>query len=204
MKNDYKKIFSALYQVKPGEFVTVDVPPMHYLMVDGQGDPNTAKEYIDAIHALYPVAYALKFMCKKELGLDFSVMPLEGLWWADDMSKFSTEDKSNWRWTAMIMQPEIITKEMVERARMAAAAKPDVSPALRKLRFAQYTEGRAAQTLFIGPYKDEGPTIQKLHRFIVDEGGALTIENKHHHEIYLSDPRRTEPGKLKTIIRQPY
>lgn len=202
-KTDFKKELDGLYTGKPGVFTAVDVPPMQYLMIDGHGDPNTSQEYTDAIQALYPVAYTLKFMCKKELAEDYSVMPLEGLWWTEDMADFSTADKSNWLWTAMIMQPAMITREMFERAVQQVADKK--APAsLSKIRLETYDEGRAAQVMYIGPYADEGPTIQQLHAFIRDQGGELAATNKHHHEIYLGDPRRTDPSKLKTIIRQPY
>ncbi len=176
---------------------------MNFLMIDGQGDPNTSQEYIDAIQTLYPVAYTIKFMCKKELGEDFSVMPLEGLWWTEDMSKFSAANKDDWFWTAMIMQPEVVTEDIYKRAIQQVAEKK--APAsISKLRFAKYDEGRAAQVMYVGPYSDEGPTILALHEFIRDHGGKLDNTNKHHHEIYLGDPRRTDPSKLKTIIRQPY
>lgn len=200
---DFKKELKDYYQAKVDKPVTVTVPKMHFLMVDGHGDPNTSKEYIDAIEALYPVAYTLKFMCKNELHKDFKVMPLEGLWWTEDMKDFSTEDKSNWLWTAMIMQPDFITSEMFERAVKQVAEKKNPK-SLNKVRFTEYDEGRSAQVIYVGPYSEEGPTIQKLHEFIRTSGGKLDATNKHHHEIYLGDPRRTEPSKLKTIIRQPY
>ncbi|MFA5003758.1 MAG: GyrI-like domain-containing protein [Candidatus Saccharimonadales bacterium] len=202
-KVDYKKELQELYQAKPDKPVGVIVPPMNYLMIDGKGDPNTSQEYIDAIQALYPVAYAIKFMCKKDLQKDFIVMPIEGLWWTKDMRDFNAKDKSDWSWTAMIMQPEVVSKDIYERA-LAQVAEKKSPKALSKLRFETYDEGRAAQVMYVGPYSDEGPTIQALHSFIKEQGGSLDETNKHHHEIYLGDPRRTEPSKLKTIIRQPY
>lgn len=202
-KTDYKKALGSLYAGKVGQFVTVEVPPMQYLMVDGHGDPNTSAEYADAMQALYPVAYTLKFMCKKELGQDYGVMPLEGLWWADDMTDFTAGNKGNWHWTAMIMQPAIITADMFERAVQQVADKK-APAALAKVRLEPYDEGRAAQVMYVGPYADEGPTIQQLHAFIREQGGELTATTKYHHEIYLGDPRRTDPAKLRTIIRQPY
>lgn len=202
-KTDYKKVLGSLYSGKVGQCVAVDVPVMQYLMVDGHGDPNTSQEYVDAMQALYPLAYTLKFMCKKELAEDYAVMPLEGLWWSDDMADFLTGNKSNWQWTAMIMQPAIITQEMFDRAVQQVADKK-APTALGKVRLETYHEGRAAQVMYVGPYAAEGPTIQQLHAFIGEQGGRLTATNKHHHEIYLGDPRRTDPAKLKTIIRQPY
>lgn len=203
IKFDFKKELKQFYDVKTGAPVVVDVPSMNYLMVDGHGDPNTSQEYVDAIQALYPVAYTIKFMCKKEQEIDFGVMPLEGLWWAEDMSTFSTEDKSNWLWTAMILQPACVDKDIFERA-VDAVAKKKNPKSLSKVRFESYSEGRAAQVLYLGPYADEGPTIMALHQYIESQGGKLEKSTKHHHEIYLSDPRRTQPAKLKTIIRQPF
>lgn len=202
-KIDYKKQLKELYSAKVGKPVTVEVPKMNYLTIDGHGDPNNSQEYMDAIQTLYPVAYTIKFMCKFELKKDFGVMPLEGLWWTEKMADFNVEDKSNWLWTAMIMQPDLVTKEMFEKAVKQVAEKK--KPALiDKIRFEAYDEGRSAQVMYIGPYSGEGPTIMELHEFIRQQGGKLDETNKHHHEIYFSDPRRTDPSKLKTIIRQPY
>jgi len=199
-KIDLKKEFKQLYFPSAKEVTVVDVPPMNFLMIDGRGDPNTAQEYKDAIEALYAVSYTLKFMIKKRTPQrDYVVMPLEGLWWADDMSRFDLKNKGSWSWTAMIMQPEFITEELVAQAREEVAGKKDL-PALSKLRFERFHEGLAAQILHIGPYSAEGPTIEKLHSFIEEHG--YEVKGKHH-EIYLSDPRRVAPEKLKTVIRQP-
>ena len=139
-------------------------------------------------------------MSKQELGRDYVVMPLEGLWWAEDMETFTAEsDKNAWLWTAMIMQPEWITEDMVERA-VARVREKENSPTLEQLRFQVFDEGLSAQILYVGPYADEGPTIARLHAFIAENGYEL---HGKHHEIYLSDPRRTAPEKLKTVIRQP-
>jgi hypothetical protein len=201
-KVDYKKLYKNLYSAKATPYI-VDVPAMKFLMINGKGDPNNSQEYIDAIQTLYPVAYAIKFICKKELGKDFGVMPLEGLWWTEDMADFNPNDKSNWQWTAMIMQPDIVDKDVYDKA--IKQVKEKKSPAsIDKIRFETYDEGRAAQVLYVGPYSEEGPTIQKLHKFIKDLGGTFDDKNKHHHEIYLGDPRRADPTKLKTIIRQPF
>jgi len=202
-KVDYKKKLKELYQAMVGQKVTVNVPKMNFIMIDGRGDPNTSQEYIDAIQALYPVAYTIKFMCKFEQGIDFGVMPLEGLWWTEDMNDFSSQDKSNWLWTAMIMQPDVVDKSLFERAVKQVSEKKNPK-ALNKVRFEAYEEGRSAQVMYVGPYSDEGPTITELHSFIKTQGGKLDNTNKHHNEIYLGDPRRTDPSKLKTIIRQPY
>ena len=202
-KTDYKKELKEFYAAKVDKPVVVHVPKMNFIMIDGKGDPNTSAEYVDAIQTLYPVAYTIKFISKLAHGNDFGVMPLEGLWWTENMEQFSPHDKSNWLWTAMIMQPDVVTKDIFNQA--VQQTKEKKSPtSIDKLRFASYDEGRAAQVMYIGPYADEGPAIQKLHEFINDQDGVLNSSTKHHHEIYLSDPRRADPAKLKTIIRQPY
>lgn len=199
-KIDYKKELKHLYKPSTKKVEMVDVPRMNFLMIDGKGDPNTAQEYKDAVEALFSVSYAVKFMIKKgELAIDYGVMPLEGLWWADDMSTFSVEDKSNWKWTGMIMQPEYVTNELVKEA-IEQVKKKKGLPGLPKLHFEAFTEGKAAQILHIGPFSEEGPTIEKTHQFIEKNGYERSGK---HHEIYLSDFRRTAPEKLKTIIRQP-
>lgn len=198
-KIDFKKELKHLYQPPSKKFEVVDVPPMNFLMVDGHGDPNTAQEYKDAVEALYAVAYALKFRSKREKGMDYVVPPLEGLWWVENMEEFSTEDKSAWSWTMMVMQPEWITQEMFEAALEQVEKKKNLL-ALSKLRLESYHEGLAVQILHIGSYDDEGPTIARMHAFI-DENGYEPAGK--HHEIYLSDPRKVAPEKLKTVLRQP-
>lgn len=198
-KIDFKNELKELYQSSAKEVVRVNVPTMNYLMVDGEGDPNTSQAYSDAVEALFAVSYAVKFMIKKgPMAVDYGVMPLEGLWWADDMSKFSIGDKSNWKWTAMIMQPDFVTKEMVEMAIADVKKKKDPA-ALSEVRFEPLLEGKCAQILHIGPFSNEGPTIQKVHEFIDSKGKRIGK----HHEIYLSDIRKADPSKWKTIIRQP-
>ncbi len=199
-KIDFKKQLKHLYGPTAKKVEIVDVPQMNFLMVDGEGNPNTSKSFGDAIEALYPVAYTLKFMVKKgKMAVDYGVLPLEGLWWADDMSAFSTGNKDAWKWTVMIMQPEFITPAMVEEAiQEVARKKKPVS--LPLVRFEPFHEGAAAQIMYVGPYSDEGPTIERVHDFIREGGRELAGK---HHEIYLGDPRRTAPEKLKTIIRQP-
>jgi hypothetical protein len=196
---DYKKELKHLYQPSAKAFVVVDVPPMHFLMIDGHGDPNTAQEYQAAIEALYAVAYALKFTSKKEKGLDYVVPPLEGLWWAENMEAFTTEDKSAWDWTMMIMQPEGVTRDMFEKTLNQVEKKKDL-PALPRLRLETYHEGLSVQILHIGPYDAEAPTIARMHAFAAENGYQLAGK---HHEIYLGDPRKVAPEKLKTVLRQP-
>jgi hypothetical protein len=196
---DLKKKFKHLYQPSAKEVILVDVPTMSYLMVDGEGDPNKSQAFVDAIEALFTISYTLKFMVKKGAwAIDFGVMPLEGLWWADDMSKFSTEDKSDWKWTMMIMQPEFITQGMIDIA-ITDVRKKKNPAALSSVRFEALSEGKCAQILHVGPFSEEGPTVEKVHDFI-DSRGKRTGK---HHEIYLSDIRKADPAKWKTIIRQP-
>jgi len=196
---DYKKEWKHLYRPSAKEFEVIDVPPMNFLMIDGHGDPNTEQEYQDAVEALYAVAYKLKFMSKKEKEMDYVVPPMEGLWWAENMEEFTTADKSAWDWTMMIMQPEWITQEMFEQA-LKEVEKKKNPPALSKLRLEAYHEGLAVQILHIGPYDVEAPTIARMHAFI-DENGYEPAGK--HHEVYLGDPRKVAPEKLKTVLRQP-
>jgi hypothetical protein len=168
-------------------------------MIDGHGDPNTAAEYRGAVEALYAISYAAKFLVKAAPdGVDYGVLPLEGLWWTADMATFSTEDKSAWDWTMMIMQPDVVAAEIFERA-LEKTAKNGLT-AQDLVRLERFSEGRSAQIMHVGPYATEQPTIERLHTFIVDQG--LQRRGKHH-EIYLSDPRRSAPERMKTIIRQP-
>jgi hypothetical protein len=199
-KIDFKKELKRLYQPSAKEVVEVDVPTMNFLMIDGEGDPNTSESYADAVEALFTVSYAIKFAIKKgSLEIDYGVMPLEGLWWADDMSGFSTSDKSSWKWTMMIMQPDFVTDEIVNSA-VTTVANKKKPRAISKIRFESFTEGRCAQILHIGPFTEEGPTVEKVHDFIDSKG----FQTGKHHEIYLSDIRKADPAKWKTIIRQPF
>lgn len=199
-KIDYKKQLKHLYKPSAQKIEIVNVPRMNFLMVDGEGDPNTAKSFSDAIEALYPVSYTLKFMFKRgQNAIDYGVLPLEALWWSDDLSAFSAGNKDAWKWTVMIMQPEFITQSMVAEA-MEQVAKKKRPASLSIVRFEPFQEGKAAQIMHIGPFSDEGPTIEKLHTYI-DDMGCRKIGK--HHEIYLSDIRRAAPEKWKTIIRQP-
>ena len=198
-KIDYKKELKNLYKPSAKEVVQVDVLTMNYLMIDGEGDPNSSKQFTDAVEALFAVSYAVKFMIKKgSMEIDYGVMPLEGLWWADDMSRFSVEDKSDWKWTLMIMQPEFVIQEMIDEAIVNVREKKNPT-AISGLRFESLAEGKCAQILHVGPFSEEGPTVEKVHNFIETRG----IRTGKHHEIYLSDIRRADPAKWKTIIRQP-
>ena len=199
-KIDLTKDLKHLYAPSAKAPVTVDVPPLNFLMIDGHGDPNNSPLYAEAVEALYSLSYTIKFAIKKAEGIDFAVMPSEGLWWTPDMADFSVEDKSSWDWTMMIAQPELVTAEWVERSRAEAIKKKGL-PALERIRFERYEEGLAAQIMHMGPYAAEAPTIARLHAFIAEQGGVLRGK---HHEIYLSDPRRTAPEKMKTVIRQPF
>ncbi|HEY85182.1 MAG TPA: hypothetical protein G4N96_08755 [Chloroflexi bacterium] len=198
-KIDFKKELKHLYRPSAKKFGVVDVPPMNFLMIDGHGDPNTAQEYAEAVEALYAAAYKLKFMSKK-LGKDYVVPPLEGLWWAEDMSAFTGGNKDAWDWTMMIMQPEWISPQMFQEARRQVE-KAKNPPALPKMRLETYHEGLSAQIMHIGSYDDEAPTIARMHHEFLPKNGY--IETGKHHEIYLSDPRKVSPEKLKTVLRQP-
>lgn len=198
-KIDLKKEMKWLYQASAKEIAQVEVPRFKFLMVDGEGDPNTSQEYVQAVEALFSVSYTAKFMIKKgPQELDYSVMPLEGLWWADDMSAFVTNDKANWKWTMMIMQPRFVANEVIEAA-ITEVRRKKRPPGIDKLRLEEFAEGRCAQVLHVGPFSEEGPTIERLHAFVDARSGRTGK----HHEIYLSDIRRADPKKWKTIVRQP-
>jgi hypothetical protein len=199
-KIDFRKQSKHLYAPSAKEFVIVDVPAMRYLMIDGRGDPNTSEAYREAIEALYAVSYTLKFASKKEPGCDYVVPPLEALWWAEDMSAFAGRNKDQWCWTAMIMVPAWIEPAQISAAVDAVRAKKN-PPALALLRHEILHEGRSVQILHIGSYDEEGPTLSRLHHEYLPKN-VLTFNGKHH-EIYLSDPRKTPASKLKTILRQP-
>jgi hypothetical protein len=199
-KVDFKKTYKELY-APPRKFVLVDVPEIQFLMVDGHGDPNVAQAYQDAVEALYALAYKIKFISKQQLSRDYVVPPLEGLWWAEDMAAFSAaRDKSQWDWTMMIMTPEWITADIFAAAREQVRQSKDPA-ALDKVRLERYDEGLSVQIMHVGSYDDEGPTLLKLHEEFLPQNGLA--ENGKHHEIYLGDPRRVAPEKLKTILRQP-
>ena len=198
-KIDYKKELKHLYRSSAKKVEVVEVPKMNFLMIDGDGGPNHPT-FQNAIEVLFPLSYTLKFMIKKsDIGIDYGVLPLEGLWWADDMSSFIKDKKDDWKWTLMIMQPELVKKEMVVKA-IEEVRKKKNPVALPLVRFESFAEGKAAQIMHIGPFSEEGPTVEKLHALIGDSGSQRIGK---HHEIYLSDIRRAAPEKWKTIIRQP-
>lgn len=198
-KVDFKREISA-YRARHHQFQIVDVPDLQYLMIDGHGDPNTPA-FTDAAEALYPLAYKVKFASKLKLGRDYVVMPLEGLWWADDMAAFTaSRDKSRWDWTLMIMVPDWIDQGMVAGAAEQVAAK-DRPRRLDAVRLESLSEGRCVQTLHVGPYDDEAAVLDRMHHDFLP-GNALRMTGKHH-EIYLSDARKVGPEKLRTILRQP-
>ncbi|MGA9585438.1 MAG: GyrI-like domain-containing protein [Terracidiphilus sp.] len=199
-KLDLKKQWKHLYQPPLGEISTVIVPPLTYLMVDGEGNPNTSKPFEQAVDALYSLSYTLKFSLKKSpRAIDYGVMPLEGLWWADDSRVFFQADKSSWKWSAMILQPQFISRANVDAAFEEVRKKKNPA-ALDRVRFEILEEGESVQTLYLGPFSEEGPVIQRMHDVIHAAGKELYGK---HHEIYLSDPRRTARAKLRTILRQP-
>ena len=199
-KVDFKRSLPS-YRGKVGRFDVVDLATTAYLMIDGEGDPNTSAAFAAATAALYPIAYALKFASKTDLGRDYVVPPLEGLWWAEDMDAFtSARDKNRWSWTLMLMVPEWLGGDAVEEAtRSARRRNPEVP--IDTVRFSDLDEGTCFQTLHVGSFDDEGPVLQRMHHEVIPAAGfALTGT---HHEIYLSDPRRSAPSRQRTILRQP-
>jgi hypothetical protein len=201
MKLDIKRDLGELYRAARTPTL-IDVPELQYLTVEGTGDPNTSTAYVDAVEALFSVSYTLKFMLKRSPeAFDYSVMPLEGLWWmADGRDGFDAADKSGWAWLAMILQPDRITASLVDDAVAEVVRKRGALAAGNALSLERLHEGQCAQVTHVGPYADEGPTVAALHAFIHAQGLELTGR---HHEIYLGDPRRSAPEKLRTIIRQP-
>jgi len=198
-KLDLRRELDGLYDAG-AEPVLLQVPPIDFLMIDGHGDPNASASFKEAVQALYAVAYALKFRFKKLAdGVDLAVMPLEGLWWIPDARVWDFDDKSDWDWTLMLAQPEIVTWELVTES-IATMRKRRALAALDGVRFERFEEGQAAQLLHRGPFTAERPTLERLSEFIRQEG---FMPSGKHHEIYLSDPQRTKPERLRTIIRQP-
>jgi len=199
MRVDVKRQLKHLYGPSRREVVRVEVPALRFLMIDGAGDPVTSRAYAQAVEALFSVAYTARFMVKRgPCAIDYAVMPLEGLWWADDMSSFITNDRSQWQWTMMVMQPDFVEAELVQEA-IADVARRKPTDAVASLRFETFDEGPCAQVLHVGPFSEEGPTIERVHAFI-EARSALAGK---HHEIYLSDIRRGNPANWKTIVRQP-
>jgi len=197
---DLKKQWRDLYKPTANDVRFLDVPGFHCLMVDGEGDPNGSASFQEAIHALYALSYTLKFMVKRGARkIDYSVMPLEGLWWADDPADFVLARRERWKWTLLIVQPDFITADDVQMAREEVRRKKK-DQGLARVRFESFEEGPSAQTLYTGPYAGEGPAIERLHQAIAAAGKQ---PRGHHHEIYLNDMRRTAPQRLMTILRQP-
>lgn len=197
-KLDLRRQYKSLYSPSAKEFTFITLPPLHYLMIEGSGSPN-GEMYMQAIPTLYSLAYTLKFSLKKTGGQDFTVMPLEGLWWMEDMNEFRASNKDQWLWTAMILQPEVITPDLLAAAKEACKAKGK-APLADLAKLAPFEEGECVQILFYGAYADEAPTIARMHAFIAEKG---YVPNGKHHEIYMTDPSRVAPEKNKTILRQP-
>jgi hypothetical protein len=203
-KVDLREDLKYLYDPPAKEVVEVEVPEMRFLMVDGQGDPVTSVAYQEAGETLYALSYALKFATKEEEGVDYAVMPFEGLWWVDEEGatlEDILENRDKWKWISMIMQPEWVTERRVERALASVEKNKKCLPALRRVRFELFHEGRAAQIMHVGPHAEERPTIERVDRFIEEQGARMQGK---HHEIYLTDPSRTVPKKNKTVIRHPF
>lgn len=197
MPYDVKKDLKQLYAPKNTDWALVDVPGQRFLAIDGRGNPNTAESYKRAVEALYAFAYTIKMTAKREGG-DFVVGPLEGLWWAEDYTAFTVRAKDSWQWTMLISLPEHIDEEAVEDARETVLRKKKIDAPVR---FETLHEGHCAQALHIGSYDDEGPLLARLHNEFRGQHGLKPAGL--HHEVYLGDPRRTEPAKLKTVLRQP-
>lgn len=197
-KLDFKKTLKQLYNPSLNGFHIVDVPAMNFLMVNGKGDPNISLEYQQAIEALYGISYGIKFALKSQ-GYDHVIPPMEGLWWMEDVNEFSRANIARWQWTMMIMQPEWVTRDTVERESARLIKKKDNLSHVR-IQYERLIEGSAVQILFIGAYADEAPVIAKMHAFIKSNGYQT---NGKHHEIYLNDVRKTSAEKLHTILRQP-
>ena len=200
-KIDLRKELKEFYNPTAKAVTVVDVPEMSFIMIDGQGAPGS-EQFQQSIEALYTVAYTMKFAKKKADGTDYGVMALEGLWWAEDMAVFDAEkgDRNQWRWTLMIMQPDFVTEDDFVSAKEAAKKKKGNS-SVERVRFESFKEGKAAQIMHIGPFSEEGPNVQRIHDEIAKIGGKLAGK---HHEIYLSDFRKVDPTKMKTVLRQPY
>ena len=196
---DYKVALKPFYQPSVREVTVVEVPAMQFLQISGAGAPGSPA-YQAAVEALYTVSYTLKFMIKRELRLmDYGVMPLEGLWWADDMEDYITRRKESWKWNLMIMQPDCVTPELYGEAVDRARRKKPLQT-LDSIAFETFAEGRCAQILHKGPFEEEGPTVQRIHEYIANSGHFLSGK---HHEIYLTDIRRALPANWRTVIRQP-
>jgi hypothetical protein len=204
-KLDLRKELKHLYAPSAKKVEVVDVPRFQFAMVDGQIEPGRGPEdspaFQEALEALYGSSYTLKFASKlrKQDPLDYTVMALEGLWWVEG-GEFDITRPEGWRWTLMIMQPDHITPGMYEDALRQLRQKKGDRPAFSRLRFESFQEGLCVQTMHVGPYAEEPATIARMHAFAQENGYRLCGK---HHEIYLGDPRRASPEKMKTVLRHP-
>lgn len=202
---DFKKSFKHLFSAPNSKAVLIDVPECQHLMVDGAGDPNNNPSFERAMQTLYGILYSLKMGWKfgkseqPQGYVDFTVAPPEALWWMADGGDFDMSRKQDWRWTQMIMTPDFVSKKMVDAAAEELRRKKG-KDAVAPYRLERWKEGWCVQITHLGPYEAEAPTIEKMHSFAREQG--YTLHGKHH-EIYLNDPRRTAPEKIKTILRQP-
>ena len=197
-KLDFKKHLKELYQPTHKEFSIVDVPRMKFVMLDGEGDPDS-EAFGRAMQWIFSVSYPIKFIAKKRMGKDFVMAPPEALWWADDMDDFIHGNRDQWKWQLMIVMADWVTQDMYLEG--VAKGQKKLGEVPESLRFADFEEGKCVQIMHIGPYVDEAPVIARMHKEFIPAMGF--VENGHHHEIYLNDARRTAPEKLKTVLRQP-
>lgn len=195
---DIKKVRREFYSAR-STFQVLDVPNQRFLMADGSGDPNTSPDYSAAVEALYTTSYALRAVWKERTGRTFTVGPLEGLWSAPDLAAFTDRDKDAWEWTLMIVQPDWVDEPLLGDAH-SRMTKQGRRPSDR-VKLADFAEGLSVQILHVGPYDAEAPTIATLHQEFLP-AQRLSPRGRHH-EIYLSDARRTHPSRLRTILRQP-
>jgi hypothetical protein len=208
-KLDLKKDLKYLYAPSARKIELVDVPAMHFAMIDGAIEPGqapgTSPLFAENMQALYGIAYTLKFTAKlrKENPVDYPVMALEGLWWVED-GTFDIAKPGNWKYTVMVMQPEIVTAGLFAEALAQLRKKKGDQPAFARLRLESFHEGLSAQTMHIGPYAAEPATVDRMQAFMKENGyrDRVGLGGKHH-EIYMGDPRRADPAKLKTVLRHP-
>ena len=197
--SDYRRALGDLYTARDRP-VMVDVPPISFLMIDGHGDPDASPAFEEGVQALSAVSYALQLrMRSMPDGVDAAIMPLEGLWWIPDARVWDFGDKSDWDWTLMLAEPDLVTPALAAEAIETVRTDREL-PALDRMRFESLAEGRAAQILHRGPLSAERPTLERLYDFI---RGERSVPVGKHHEIYLRDPQRTSPARMRTIIRQP-
>jgi hypothetical protein len=206
---DLKKQFKHLYQPSAKKVEIIEVPRLQFAMIDGAiekgSEPGKSPTFAEATQALYSICYTLKFMLKKRKtnAVDYPVMPLEGLWWVED-GMFDITVKDNWFYTLMIMQPDVITQDIFAEGLEQVRKKKGDSEMLSKLRLAHFEEGVCVQTMHIGPYAIEPATVERVRVFAQENGyrDRVGLGGKHH-EIYLGDPRKADPAKLKTVLRHP-